>query len=102
MSDSALVVRKVHMQDPDGNDIVTLVNYGPYPCRLVSNTATPLERPEGGQLTAVTLWDAYLPAGTVVQPDDTVTINARSYEVSDETGARTDAAFTQVLLRRAA
>lgn len=100
MNDSALVVRPVHMTDPDGNDVVTLTNLGPYPCRLEARRNVPFETPQGGTLAAVTIWNAYLPAGTDVQPDDTVTVNGQRYEVSDQTGARTDAAYTEVLLRR--
>lgn len=100
MSDSASVVRHGHTTDADGNDVVTTTTLGPYPCRLEARRNVPFETPQGGALVAVTVWNAYLPAGTDVRPEDTVTVNGANYEVSDQTGARTDAAYTEVLLRR--
>lgn len=100
MVDSATVNRKAHSTDDDGNDVVTVTAQGPYPVRLVARRNIPLETPQGGSLVAVTIWNAYFPAGTDIKPDDTLTINGSGYEVSDQTGARTDAPFVEVLLRR--
>lgn len=100
MTDSAVVHRKSRTQDADGNEDETETDLGPYPCRLEARRQTPLETPQGGALVAVTVWNAYLPYGTDVRPDDTLTLNGATYEVSDQTTARTDAPFTEVLLRR--
>ena len=100
MPDSASVVRRTHTQDADGNDVVTVATLGPYPCRLEAVVRLPLEQAQGGQMVAVTLWHAYLPFGTDVRPDDTLLINGRIYEVTDQTGERTDAVNTLVVLKR--
>jgi hypothetical protein len=100
MPDRALVVRKTRSVDADGNEVDTLTSLGPYPVRLMARPRPPFEAPQGGVLAAVTLWNAYLPAGIDVQPADTMTINGESFEVSDQTGSRTDAAYTEALLRR--
>jgi len=100
MTDSTTVHRKSRGQDADGNETETVVDFGPYPCRLEARRNVPLETAQGGSLVAVTVWSAYFPVGTDIRPDDTLTINGTVYEVSDQTGARTDAAFVLVTLRR--
>lgn len=100
LTDSATLQRPTETQDPEGNVIVTTATLGPYPCRLESRTTVPLERPEGGQLVAVTLWSAHLPHGTDVRPADVMVVNGDRYEVSDDTDARTEAVDTLVTLRR--
>lgn len=100
MTDSAFVVRQTHTTDPDGNDVVTETNRGPYPVRLEASIRLPMERPQGGELVAISVWRAHLPHGTDVGPADRLLVNGASYEVTEQTDARTDAVDALAIVKR--
>jgi hypothetical protein len=100
LRDAATLERHSETQDPDGNVITVTKTLGPYPCRLEASIRLPMERAQGGELVAVSIWKAHLPHGTDVQPADIMRINGAPYEVTDHTDARTDSVDTLVLLKR--
>lgn len=99
MTDLATVNRKQTVQDADGNVIQTIVSFT-VSCRLEVSQHVPLERSQGGATVAVSIWSCHVPFGTVIQPDDTLSINGGVYEVSDRMDAQTDGVTEVVTLRR--
>lgn len=103
LTDTAEVMRTTLVPNPDGGQTETEALIATVACRLQaqsSSSAIGAERPEGGRVVAVTLWEAFLPAGTDVRPADVLLVNGVRYEVVDADAARTDSAVVAVSLRR--
>lgn len=49
-------------------DGTTPAGGGPFACRVTKSRLAAVERQEGGKTVALELYDAYLPAGTNIQP----------------------------------
>lgn len=100
MTDAATLQRHTETTDADGNIITVTTTLGPYPCRLEASIRLPMERAQGGEMVAVSVWKAHLPHGVDVQPADVMQIKGTPYEVTDDTDDRTDAVDTLVLLKQ--
>lgn len=101
MTDTAAVIRVTEVSDGAGGMTTTEATVATVACSLQTReAAVGRETPEAGRVVAVTVWVAYLPAGTDCEPADVLLVNGTRYEVVDSDKARSDGVVMAVNLRR--
>lgn len=102
--DSALVMRAISVEDPDGgttHTYATVAGLEDVPCRVIPRRTFSAERVEGGALEAVTYWQILMPWDTVIVPTDRIVVRSITYEVNDGGAPDRSQSLTLVLNCRA-